>query len=724
MRVATDDGFTEAMTTIPPNPEEALVTISTPESDTVRVRDRVESSRFEFYSENDVEIEEVPTDELFFPTDVAAKISPAEDIYIPVYSGFIVHDHDSGNVYEKNISEIEDTVLRDGSFEIEVLSAPMKVYLRIDTDADIVRTPNSIEISFREPSSFVLGVRSHHERPAGTIVTPEDVESVMTAVSHFGSALKTTSPERSWPTLRGYPPRVELGGSLSIPDSIQQPETDVVIEVPPTLDSVFKVAPLSYYLAAEVRPLERPGELSVLRAAGTDIHLHGDVSDAATRILQDNLLLDSVVRNQGFYSVDTFERRAIEDQLPWDPAEVYDLPLDERIAAYDSVPEEVLSTIRPTWPLTADLAPESESVEVLPHVAEELAKVRVPEPSGTTVDPEPEYVEDFIRADGAGIETGERATGQSAVEPRITTPQPWDTQMHVSLLDEYPIGSNTTSSRAYERHIELEAPDQGTIEVHVVCNDDEMREEEVVTELYGVRDLLEFDVNFHYKLTQSELCDLLAESFDLVHYIGHIDEDGILCEDGYLDVRTDVNEVGVGAFILNACSSVDQGQALLEHGAIGGIATLFDVPNSSATKLGRTLSRLLNRGFPIRAAMNIARDSSILGRRWVSMGNGRVSLTQSEGAFPYVINIDPESDGSYDVELELFETTSHRIGAIAFPAASWGTGCVMPNRTRENISEEELEELFSYEISPIRCNGNLYWTDEIAPKDIRKEESV
>lgn len=704
------------MTTIPPNPEEALVTVSTPTSDTVRVRDRVESSRFEFYFDGAVEIEEASTDALFFPVDVAANIHNVQDILIPVYSGIIVHDPETGKILGEYASSAEATSFGRGQYEFEIVSTPMKAYIRIDSAVAVHRSPNSIDISLEEESTITLGVRSHHEHPAGTITTTPDVESIMSAVSYFGSALKTTSPERSWPTLRGYPPNLEVGETVSVPDSIEKPDTGVELFLPRTLDAVFKAAPLAYYLAATIKPLQDAADVPYVQSAGRRIPLDGDLTESSTRLLQNNFLLDSIVRTEGFYSIQIEEEELVENRLPWNPRNIYDLPLDERIARYEEVDDGVLSAIRPVWPLTADISPTPDSVDILPHLAEELAKIRVPGDMGIGMESTPQFVDDFVRADGGDVAT--RTTSSATFEPAVKTPQSWETQMHISLLDGYPLGTNKTSARAYQRHLERESPEEGAIEVHVVCNDDDMREEEVVTELYGVRDLLEFEVNFHYKLTRGELAALLAKPIDLIHFIGHIDEKGILCEDGYLDAETDIEEVRAVAFILNACTSVEQGRALIDKGAYGGIATLFDVPNSSATQLGRSLSRLLNRGFPIRAALNIARESSVLGRRWVSLGDSRLALTQAEGAFPTIINIEPMEDGTFDVEIECFETASHRIGSLVVPSAEWGRYRVMPNRPVGNLDATEIDELFALEVSPVRCDGRLYWTDEVRPEEL------
>lgn len=710
------------MTTIPPNPEEALVTISTPKSDTVRVRDRVESSRFEFYFDGDVEIEEASTDDLYFPVDVAVRLSSSwSKMTVPMAIGVFVHDHHSGNVVHQVGRETPEIDLEAGSYELELSPAPVKIYILVQSAAKVRLIDEKIQILTGSDEPVYIGVRSPHEHPAGTITTTADLEDLMVAVSHLGSALKTTSAERSWPTLRGQPPTIKLGDELDIPSTVSRYDVDVRIEIPCDRRALFNVTPLAYYTSARLTTISTGKTSPALIAAGERVPLTGNLGTAAGQQLKRNVLLDSVVRSVGIYPFVTAERTTIEDELPWALEEVYSLPLGERVAAYQDVPESVIEDIWRTWPLTIDVSGTLDDIPALPHLAEELAIVRIPDANTGTADPQPGFVTDFIRADGSGTSEAPRATNKNDEMQDISRPLPWDTQLHSSLEDGYPLGSNKTSIRAYERHLDREAPNADAIEVKVVCNDDEMREEDIVTEFYGLRDLLEFDISSHYNLTTTEFLDLLSGSYDLIHYIGHVDEAGFKCQNGYVDAVTEVDEVDFDVFLLNACRSVEQGEALLDAGADGGIATLYDIPNSSATKLGRTLSRLLNRGFTIRSALEIAREVSFLANRWVSLGDGRVSLTQSESGVTMLSTVTPCSDG-FQFELESFETSSHRIGTIIDVNTDWAKPCVLPGKIRCKLSDEQLEEYFALEVTPVKCGNELYWTDEVSPGELREQQ--
>ena len=202
----------------------------------------------------------------------------------------------------------------------------------------------------------------------------------------------------------------------------------------------------------------------------------------------------------------------------------------------------------------------------------------------------------------------------------------------------YPLTVNKLDVSALRQRIDRR-PSGDTIDIHVVCNDEHMEEENAVRKLYGLRDLLDFDVTAHYDLSREELADLLARPADFIHYIGHVDDSGILCADGSLDAKS-ISEVGVSAFLLNACQSYEQGRELVAKGSRGGVVTLSPVGNPMATELGRTLARLLNCGFPLRAALSIAQRHSMHSYQYTVLGDGGLSLVQSERGIPRHLSIE------------------------------------------------------------------------------------
>src|SRR6056297_240597 len=94
-----------------------------------------------------------------------------------------------------------------GEYVIDV-DTEIKTYLRATGRVRIGRTDDfeSVVVSFPDRRRVLLGFRSRQEFPIGTITVPESPDGLATALSYLPTSLKTASPDRSYPTLRGHPP--------------------------------------------------------------------------------------------------------------------------------------------------------------------------------------------------------------------------------------------------------------------------------------------------------------------------------------------------------------------------------------------------------------------------------------------------------------------------------------------------------------------------------------
>jgi hypothetical protein len=147
----------------------------------------------------------------------------------------------------------------------------------------------------------------------------------------------------------------------------------------------------------------------------------------------------------------------------------------------------------------------------------------------------------------------------------------------------------------------------------------------------------------------------LESDVDFLHYVGHATPDGLECPDGrMLDVAT-VAETGVTAFCLNACQSYTQGRRLIEAGALGGVVTHGDVGDEMAHRVGGTLARLLNNGYSLAAALDVAGETHPVGAQYGTVGAGQISLAQGGSAGPCLWRVLPGGD-EYRVRVETFAT--------------------------------------------------------------------
>ncbi|WP_256684541.1 hypothetical protein [Halococcus qingdaonensis] len=636
-----------------------------------------------------------------FPVESAVSIR-TDGIGLPSVVSIHVRD-ERGTVVARAEHHAEEQ-LPSEAYIIEV-SAPVKLYFRVEAALDITADTEGMAIEFGGEREVLVGARSHHEQPAATVRTPAEPEAMMEAISTLGSALKTTTPERSYPTLRGHPPTIELADSLELA-GLEPPETGVTIEVPPEYESIYVAAPLSYYLGATIEPGIEP----LLRTdRGFEQSLAGPQGFERTvaRTLKQAFFMDCLTRTEGLYPVDLHERRVLEGKLGLDFPTLYEQPLAAQLETYLSIPYRTIAEHVPTWKLTANVAATADSIEHLSFVVADLAVVR----SLTPATGPGEMASAVERATDEGGQFLDEPADIDIEEPFVR-PEPADSLEQTWIGEGTPLGASKASLAAYHNRLER-TPAEGDIEITVVCNDAAMADERAVEASYGERADLPFDVTVAHDLTTDELADVLAARTDFLHYIGHVDDEGFACADGRLDARQ-LDSVGVDAFLLNACQSYRQGMALIEGGAIGGIVTLSDILNSEGVKMGTALARLLNTGFPLGSALEIARSESIMGGEYLVVGDGEIAIAQAAHLQPNLCEIERDDD-SFEATYKTFLTSWDGIGTAVRPEIGDNTDHYISSGDvgSFDVSEEELVEFLSLEDIPVIVREKLNWSRSI-----------
>lgn len=685
---------------------------STSDPPGLRIVDPIEGVDFTVETDRPVFPAPASTDPFYFPVDRAATVDVGR-IEVPYFVGLSVRTADGSNVvdmYERSTER-----LPRGRYTVELAKTPVKLYVDVAGAFTAQVGEDCAHLEFGEDATVTVGARSYHERPSGRITTTRAPESVATTISHFGSALKTYSPERSWPTLRGYPPLVTVGEKQAVPDGIDPPDTDVSIVAPPRTDALSTIAPLAYYLGATVRLGSDPR----LCADGDERSLTRGQSLArtATSVLQRQFTLDCLVRTVGYYNFDIHEQASTEEPLPFDLETVYEMPLPERVATYMDVPRDAFADAIPRWKVTADIAPDTEALETLPHLANELAAIRRPDPE-ELADPAPGT------GDGpASPPEWQAATGESARltraardewDPSFVYPRETESVEHVYLGDGVPVGASPLTPDAYEHQFQREGTAEYTTTVTVVTNDERMAEGDEVAEIYALGELDTFDVTVLDGVTRERLREALAAATDLFHFVGHVDERGFQCTDGFLDAAA-VDAVGVETFILNACASFTQGETLVERGAIGGIVTLQEVFDPMADHVGKTIARLLGHGFSLATALDICTENTEFPTdEYLVVGDGSVRLTTTESGVPFIYRAS-WSDGL-------------TVTPIAYPTADTQLGTTLtliPGDEEVTVLgagegaplEPSLDAFVAgihSEPIPILIDGSLYWSPELS----------
>ena len=633
------------------------------------VIDSIETRRFTFSTPNVVEPTPADTDAFRVPVSSACTVETSA-VKLPSTDLIYLWD-DEGNVVAELAQDVS-TEFPPGKYSIE-FNGPIKLYLRVDAGVRIESDTESMHIKFDRKTTVEVGARSFHESPGATVTTTDDPEDVMAAVSTFGSALKTTTCERSWPTLRGHPPRVERGNKLAIPDGLNAPDTDVKIEVPPKLDAIYPVAPLACYFGAEVVPGATPRLMVGRFERRFD---DGDqFEEDVVRTLKQAFVLDCVTRTEGYYPIELADRNRVESLVDLDFADLYDAPLDEQLTGYISVPTSTLAEAMPKWHRVTHVQPDPENAEVLPYIVNDLSIVRTSQNGrrrdATHMRENQNTISGFERTNSEKADSERRSVGaQDVAAPRGMPPSDDYVQMpDVDALERAWVGEGmpTRGTKVLPEAFQnsQSGGSEDAIEITVVCNDEAMRDEwDAVADVYGPRETISFDPSVHFDVTTDELRELLETPTDIFHYVGHIDGRGFECSDGLLDART-LDTVGMKAFLLNACWSYYQGIALVEAGSHGGIVSLGNVGNPAAVELGETLAKLFHAGFSIGSALAITRMATFVGSRYLAVGDPGFTVSQSEDVVPTMYIVEEDENDQFSLTVHGYPTRDHSIGSVS-----------------------------------------------------------
>ena len=683
----------------------------------ITVLDRVEQLQYQLFTPTAVSPEPVPAEVFQFPVGDGLRMKTGA---VSVQSGIAVIVRDTEGEMLTEVDHLESESFGEGQYVLE-LCAQIKTYLEVSGPVEIHRDMLETRCAFDRPAEVAVGFRSRHTQPAATITTTTDPVDMMEAISAFGSTLKTTSPERSFPLNRGHPPQLELGETLEIPDGVEPPDTGVRIAVPPTYETIYPVAPLAYYLGARVVSGQTPRLQTDDGFEHTFDYPEGFETDIE-RTLKQVFLLDCVARTEGKHEVEMHERNTLDQRLDLDWSTLYDQPLTQRLESYLSVPYESLEDQIPEWRLTVHVEPIGETARQLPFVVDDLAVVRTangPTPavqSAETTDTltrGPRAGDDVLTRSASGTGSTRSTTG-GVDEMSFVEPEQTDSLEQAWVGDDVPIGASKLIVEAFQNRLDREVT-EGDISITIVVNDERMTEEgNLVNQAYGNRENLPFDVVVRQGLTTAELRETLREDRNFLHYIGHIDNDGFECVDGRLDVAT-LNKTGIDAFLLNACNSYHQGLALVRAGAIGGIVTLSEIISDRAVDIGETIARLLNTGFPLRAALAIAREDHILGGQYIVVGDGGMNVSQAKSQTPNLVEI-TQNGNSFNVDIQTSVTDTMALGTVYRPHIGDNSEFFLSSGTVGpfQVSAEELIQFLRLEDVPVRlADGRLDWSFDL-----------
>lgn len=684
------------------------------ERSAILLHDPIPGQQYPLRTNEDVSLEDADRSDFRFPVDTAARAELGR-LYFPSIPKTYVRD-DGGELVD-DVDEDEVSQYGPGRYIVEV-EPPMKLYLQFEGAFSLVSFGDQMVLDFSEQTAVRIAVRSYHDEPAGTITITEDPADAMTGLSFLSSSLKTLSPERSFPTLRGYPPNVDIGEQLDVPEGLERPSSQLRVGCQPAWREILPLAPLAFYLGAEFVEHETPAII------GPDfehtLEATTQIDRLAARTFQHLFLLDTVVRTAGFYDVNLKARERVEDRLSVNYERLYSSRLSDRTREYLDIDEAIIEDVVPTWRLTVDMEPQAESAEFLPYVLNDLGTIRTD--SATKFGNEPEQgsisdsvlpgptelvrsVEEYVRS---GSASGSPVQGEEFVSLEDT-----DSIEHAWAGGGRPVDADKLLREGIDNRLSWES--SGEIEISVVCNDPKMSAEAANT-IYDGKEEMPFNVTFSGPLTVSGLRDELAKDVDFLHYIGHVDESGFQCEDGVLELGSEDVDVRVGSFFLNACQSYQQGVEMVRAGSIGGIVTLSDVVNDGAMHMGQLVARLLNEGFSLRSALKVAREERHVGNQYLVVGDGGSGITQSKSGTPYLLSVESIQSNLFEMEIRGYPCVERGMGSLITPYLEGSDTHYLNTGTIDSfiLSRSSLSSYLSRQRNPVFLNGELYWSDEFS----------
>ncbi len=679
----------------------------------IDVRDTISDQQYRISSSEPIETQQTAFDSFPGPTTDALALD-AVDLRISGSYGVTFRD-EAGNFKEATSIDGSTYTGTNATHFIE-LSTPVKSYLRIDGPFRYEQDTDGISIDLSESRWTVLGARPWPCYSEEIITVSESLDDLREAISCFGGSIQTTSPERSFPTLRGHPPVLRIGDTLEIPDSVSKPDAGITVTVPPTRVALLTVAPLAYYLLATVEF----GENFQVETADGFVYRPTEetLPEAVQSVLTRCFYLDCLVRTEGLYPVDLRARDEFESVFDGELAyeTLYEQSLSKRTETYLKVDVDVVETVMPDWPVTAFVEPDLDSVEALPYLVYELAHIQPANPPRYTGEAARKHILDTV----SGV-TAEKTRSTALVfeeeEAFVELPETTG-QQTLWVGDGIPLNGTTFLPEGYQNTVVLVDEHDSTaktetasagMEITLVCNDSTMDRESVnVEDYFEMDETFSTEVSAHFQVTKGELRRIIEAGTGYLHFVGHATPDGLECVDGLLNVAT-VRESNVKTFFLNACQSFQQGKHLVERGSTGGIVTYSDVSDRHALETGGLIVQLLNSGFPIGACLSVVRESTPIGNQYVLVGNHASKVRQTEGVVPHSIHV-KRRDESYELEITAYATGAPRytIGAIVtYVLDSLDNHFLVPSTVTVALEEEELREFLSLTEMPIIFEGRL-----------------
>jgi len=573
-----------------------------------------------------------------------------------------------------------------------------RIHIRFDGPVSLRPTEDSTVLSLWDQQRVTVGVGESTSTGPSHILIQETPEGLARGLSHMSVAHHTLSPSRSHPGQRGHPPLLTTGESTSIPTELAntKPETGIELRSPACVESLFVLAPLAYYLGADVTVADRDRVL--LTAEGTDVHHEfagfPRFQDEVGEMVQRLFYLDCLVRRMNPDS-----DPSLLETCSLDPDAVRSLSPAGRLERYLQTPTEAVEAAMPEWHLSTHTQPSLPRARCLPFLLDKLSLIYLSD--GSELD----------RRDLLEKTLSDSYTTRGAAEKTaMLEPNGGVGRIHGWLAPGTPIDAFKTTPTAYENRYRYRSKATDRLQLSVVLNDMEMSDERhAVSEIYRAADL-PMDVTVSDQLTTDELAGVFESENDFVHFIGHCEAEGLCCPDGHLALET-LSESRTRTFFLNACGSYEEGLELVEQGSVAGAVTFADVLDSHAAMVGTAFARLLSNGFSIQRALQLARRRIMMSKDYAVVGDGTYALLPGPTE-PVVVQVSDAEDG-YSLTCEVM-TPQGAGESYSMPFDD--EVALNGSATEHSVGADTLVETLEANSLPVIFEGEFHWSEDLAAR--------
>lgn len=456
--------------------------------------------------------------------------------------------------------------------------------------------------------------------PRAELYTREDIEEVFQCVSALCTCDRLSSPAKSDPLFR---PPFPAARARAFREGKEK--SLISFHLRPDLRALYPVSTLAYYLSAPIVEDEdnyiafSPGET-------TDIPGVPELETWAGEALRRTFYLDCAVRYAAV-SGGRLNGLDVEKLLRGRAEDIFEMGPGERLMLYSGV--RVVPGM-PSWHMAAYLDPVPGSVEALPFLMRSLAAIYMPRAFPVN---ERAVVSMSIR-EFLGKQKGPDTACPGG---HVVLPSLREAGIQLWFSDGFPVDASKVSLRSISGK-RRERKNKGT-SIGIVCNEESMSGE--VDAIIDALGDTEASVEILWDASVDKYAGAFARGFDVLQVIGHCDERGLKCHDGFASVK-DIEKNRTPMFFFNSCASYREAAQLVEWGSVCGVATLFRVLEEAAVDLCRDFYRMLGAGYTASVSLNAARECSVLGKEYLLLGDGSFTCFEGDPLKPfYRINSRP-----------------------------------------------------------------------------------